>query len=161
EVTLSLQNTFDLYMRITGLPYLKFVLKPIINEICLGKKSCELDIERLPEKTKDRKSTIEKNLQNLIFYTKKIFESISNSFTRCPASFRNIFQHLQAEVINKFPENNQIRYIAPSSFIFLRFFCPALLGPKLFNLMPEHPNESVARDLTLIAKTMQNLANFS
>jgi hypothetical protein len=149
-------KSVDIYMRLVGLPYMAKVLKPIIDEIYKGRKSCEVDVQRL-EKGKDKDA--KKNAQNLLEYVKRIFESIQNSFLWCPASFRNIFEELQRKVTTKFPEDPVVRYTAPSGFIFLRFFCPALLGPKLFGLANEHPPTAIARDLTLIAKTLQNLAN--
>ena len=150
-------KSVDTYMRLVGLPYLSAVLGPIITEIYQGKKSCELDTQRISGSSKEK--TAEKNLANLLSYCKRIFEAIATSFNRCPAAFRNIFEYLQEVVVKKFPEDEVIRYTAPGGFIFLRFFCPALLGPKLFNLANDHPSENVARDLTLIAKTIQNLAN--
>jgi len=36
-----------------------------------------------------------------------------------------------------FPDNKEVRYSVISGFIFLRFFAPAILGPKLFDLTTE------------------------
>lgn len=151
-------KSVDSYMRLVGQPYLNSVLGPIIQEIYQGRKSCEVDVQRL---TKERapEKVVEKNLQNLLSFCKRIFEAIASSFNRCPAAFRNIFEYIQESVMKRFPGDDVIRYTAPGGFIFLRFFCPALLGPKLFSLAADHPPENIARDLTLIAKTIQNLAN--
>merc|ERR1711936_241250 len=48
-----------------------------------------------------------------------------------------------------------------SSCLFLRYLCPAILGPNLFRLTDEFPNDRSNRNLTLIAKTLQTLANFA
>lgn len=48
-----------------------------------------------------------------------------------------------------------------SAFIFLRFFVPAVLNPKLFGLVANPPDPKSQRTLTLIAKTLQGLANFA
>ncbi|KAK4469444.1 hypothetical protein MN116_006996 [Schistosoma mekongi] len=49
-----------------------------------------------------------------------------------------------------------------SSCIFLRLICPALLSPSLFGLISAFPTEPACqRNLTLLAKSLQSLANFS
>lgn len=48
-----------------------------------------------------------------------------------------------------------------SAFLFLRFFVPALLNPHFFGLTQTLPEPKSQRTLTLIAKTLQGMANMS
>ncbi|KAF9573180.1 hypothetical protein EC968_008922 [Mortierella alpina] len=51
------------------------------------------------------------------------------------------------------------RYKGVSGFVFLRLICPAILGPRLFCIVKERPETRAHRTLTLIAKSLQGLAN--
>jgi hypothetical protein len=61
-------------------------------------------------------------------------------------------------VQKRFPNQPYTRYTGISGFIFLRFFVPAVIAPRLFKL---ECNCDIAtlRTLTLIGKTVQSLSN--
>jgi len=48
---------------------------------------------------------------------------------QCPQPFREMANHLQVEVLKRFPN---IKHIAVAGFIFLRFFCPIISHPEGF-----------------------------
>lgn len=58
----------------------------------------------------------------------------------------------------RFPDS---RHSAVGAFIFLRFFCPAIVAPESVDLdMPAEPHsKDVRRALLMITKVIQNLAN--
>lgn len=119
----------DEAMRLSGLHYLHTTLRPIVEAIVAEKKPCEID----PMRAKD-KSMIESNLVNLQEYVERVFKAIINSAVRCPPVLCQIFHDLRECAAKYFPQNKEIRYSVVSGFIFLRFFAPAILGPKLFDL---------------------------
>lgn len=102
-----------------------------------------------------------------------------NVFETIPAlsrELRTVFHHLQRAVLKRFqtpaspsaetrPRTEDhymsVRYTSVSGFLFLRLFCPAILNPKLFGLARDFPDAKTARTLTLLAKTLQCLANLA
>ena len=137
-------KAFDYYMKLVGLPYLHNTLEDLVKEIYNTKKLCEVDPTRL-EKTDD----VQKNFLNLQNYVQEFCDAIFNSVEDCPHKMRRICHALQQKVINQYPADQIeiVKYTAISGFIFLRFFCPAILGPKLFDLMKDHPGMKTARYL--------------
>ncbi|KAG9343501.1 hypothetical protein JZ751_013667 [Albula glossodonta] len=66
------------------------------------------------------------------------------------------------EFIRALYESDENCEVDPSNAsLFLRFLCPAIMSPSLFSLMQEYPDDRTSRTLTLIAKVIQNLANFA
>jgi neurofibromin 1 len=58
--------------------------------------------------------------------------------------------------MKRFPE---AVYTAVGAFIFLRFFCPAIVAPDVEGLISSPLSKEMRRGLLLIAKVVQNLAN--
>jgi len=147
----------DMYMKICGHRYLQYCVQDTIEAIYKdgGKKCFELEPSKL-EKADDPK----KNWKSLAKYLDALLDRIFNSIDQCPAGMIQIFAHLQKEVEAKFADPN-VRYTGVSSFLFLRLIVPAILGPKLFDLAPDHPSPKVAANLTAIGRIVQRIANMS
>uniref|UniRef100_A0A6A7G5G4 Ras GTPase-activating protein 3-like n=2 Tax=Hirondellea gigas TaxID=1518452 RepID=A0A6A7G5G4_9CRUS len=144
----------DELMKLSGQHYLKETLKPAIDQVCREKKPCEVDPARIPS-TENRDT----NLANLCEYTNTILRSINNSALSCPPVMCQIFSELREHANAIFPNQREVRYSVISGFIFLRFFAPAILGPKLFDITKHQIDMSTLRTLTLISKTVQGVGN--
>uniref|UniRef100_A0A4W4FRZ3 RAS p21 protein activator 3 n=1 Tax=Electrophorus electricus TaxID=8005 RepID=A0A4W4FRZ3_ELEEL len=146
----------DETMKLAGMHYLQVTLKPIIDEICTEHKPCEIDPVKLKES-----ENLETNRENLRQYVDRIFNVITTSGVRCPTVMCDIFFSLRESAATRFQGNHSHMYTAVSSFIFLRFFAPAILSPNLFQLRPHHPDPCTSRTLTLISKTIQTLGSLA
>jgi hypothetical protein len=147
----------DFHMRRLGKEYLDDVLSEKIIEINSLNPDCEVDPSRISN-TED----VSKNWNLLISLTTDVWDSISGSATRCPPELRQILKYIRAVAEDRYGDFlRTVAYTSVSGFLFLRFFCPALLNPKLFGLLRDHPQPKAQRTLTLIAKSLQALANLS
>lgn len=143
----------DQYMKIVAMAYLHDTVGEVVRQLFEEKRSCEMDPTRGGKPAE--------GIKVLSFHIEAICKAIYDSVDRCPAPLRDVFQNLQRAVVARFPGEENVRYTAVSAFIFLRLFCPAIINPKLFNMMPDHPTDLTARNLMLVAKSIQNLANMT
>eukprot|EP01113_Clastostelium_recurvatum_P048527 TRINITY_DN8863_c0_g1_i1.p1 TRINITY_DN8863_c0_g1~~TRINITY_DN8863_c0_g1_i1.p1 ORF type:complete len:699 (-),score=153.32 TRINITY_DN8863_c0_g1_i1:51-2147(-) len=147
-------KTLDQYMKLMGMPYLHHVLGDPIKRLYYSQKSCEVDPGKLT-----KGEDLKRNWRTLFGWVEEISQRIFNSVEQCPPALREVFHSMQQKVLQRYPDDHVTRYTVISGFIFLRFFCPAILAPKLFELMPDHPEVIKSRYLILIAKALQNLSN--
>ncbi|CAG4924339.1 unnamed protein product [Colias eurytheme] len=144
----------DEAMRLTGAAYLRSVLRPTLAAVLHERRPCEIDPARVKPS-----ADIAANLANLKDYVERVFAAITSSYGTCPAAMCRLFDALRQCAARHFPANAEVRYSVVSGFIFLRFFAPAILGPRLFDLTTEQIDLQTTRTLTLISKTIQSLGN--
>ncbi|KAK0660681.1 putative Ras GTPase-activating-like protein ngap [Lasiodiplodia hormozganensis] len=152
-----LTKALDFHMKRLGKEYLEETLGEKLQEIADRDPECEVDPNRIGDPHE-----VQRNWKRLIGLTEEMWEAIATSVHRCPAELRLIFRHIRACAEDRYGDFlRTVTYSSVSGFIFLRFFCPAVLNPKLFGLLKDHPKMRARRTLTLIAKSLQGLANMS
>ncbi|CZS87879.1 related to BUD2-GTPase-activating protein for Bud1p/Rsr1p [Rhynchosporium graminicola] len=152
-----LTQALDFHMRRVGKEYMEDVLSAKIMEINARNPDCEVDPSRI-----SNVDDLEKNWKLLTTLTTEVWESIAGSVQRCPPEIRQVLKFVRACTEDRYGDYlRTVSYTSVSGFLFLRFFCPALLNPKLFGLLRDHPQPKAQRTLTLIAKSLQALANLS
>jgi len=130
-----LTQALDIHMRRLGKEYLEEVLSEKVLKINVLNPDCEVDPARLSQG-----DDINKNWSQLISLTTEVWENMAGSAKRCPPSLRQILKYIRAVAEDRYGAFlRTATYTSVSGFLFLRFFCPALLNPKLFGLLRDHP----------------------
>lgn len=126
-----LTKALDLHMRRLGKEYLEDILSEKMRDIDESDPECEVD----PNKVQNP-DDLRRNWRNLIALTENIWKSICSSASRCPPELRMIFRHIRSCAEDRYGDFlRTVAYSSVSGFLFLRFFCPAVLNPKLFGLI--------------------------
>jgi hypothetical protein len=149
-------KAMDHFMKLVGSMYQREVLMPIVEVICRESQSLEVQKEKLASG-----DDWKKNLARLQKITELLLQRIFNSVNHCPPPIRNLLAFIRELASAKFKDSPNVRHTSVTSFIFLRFFVPAILNPKQFGLTANMPSELHMRIFTLVAGIMQKLANLT
>ncbi|WVR09039.1 hypothetical protein IAU60_006099 [Kwoniella sp. DSM 27419] len=142
-----------IFARTYGYNYVRATLQPLV--LSLIEKPTECSFELDPAKATDS-DDIERNADHLRLMCQALLDMICSSTARVPLMFRALCHHIWEVVNDRFPDS---RHSAIGSFIFLRFFCPAIVSPESIDLDLSPDSRETRRALLLITKVIQNLAN--
>ncbi len=163
---------------VVGTKYLYFTLALVINELnTMAQKATEeaeklnddddkkasllnFEMEVDPTKIKDANIDIDQNVFQLAAACQKIFSVIKTGSDKVPMEFRQIFQRISYSIMDKYGSDDAVMK-AVGGLLFLRFITPALTAPHYYGLLPNPPNTVAQRQLVLIGKVLQNLANMT
>ncbi|CAO3626389.1 unnamed protein product [Cunninghamella echinulata] len=146
----------SVFAKSNGADYVKSVLQPVFHKLAekpADEKTYELDSSKVGPG-----EDVLKNKQNVVNSTEMLLNAICASAGEAPRCFREVCHCILTSVRERFPE---AKYTAVGAFIFLRFFCPAIVSPESEGLIK--PMTTVSREMRrghlMATKVIQNLAN--
>lgn len=172
-------KSLERYILRIGHEYLEKVFGDFFERISAEQRSCEIDPRYVRQQLRRGSSDdsddsdsdasdlddkvqacVDENAQTLVAYTEEIWAKIYSTSNDLPQQIKSQLKSFRNKVDLACDPSDKVTALnCLSAFVFLRFFCPAILNPKLFYLTKTHQTGQVQRTLTLIAKVLLNLAN--
>ena len=121
-------KSMESYLKLVGESYLKYTLCDIVKSIIETNHDLEID----PSKVTNQNS-LQANREELIQILHLVCGRVFNSCGNFPKELKNIFCLLRENCL-KYGKSDEMCDMLISASIFLRFICPAILSPNLFNL---------------------------
>lgn len=146
----------SLYARKYGSRYLTDTLGSILQNFIDQPDQYTFDLTISPDKFGLRERTATENVKRFMKVLNIFANAFCDSFNMMPSSFKEICKVIYDAVAPRFPE---AAITSVGSFLFLRFFCPAIVAPQSEGLVNHHLNKDVRKALLMLAKIIQNMAN--
>ncbi|KAI8972992.1 hypothetical protein BDB01DRAFT_839035 [Pilobolus umbonatus] len=145
-----------LYAKQNGADYVRSVLQPVFQQLAempAEEKTFELDTTKVISG-----EDVNRNKKNVERATELFLNAICASAYEAPKAFRELCHCILTSVRERYPE---AKYTAVGAFIFLRFFCPAIVSPEAEGLVKPSAviNRDMKRGYLIVTKVIQNLAN--
>jgi hypothetical protein len=121
-------KSMESFLKLVGESYLKYTLSDIVKSIIETNHDLEID----PSKVTNQNS-LQSNREELIQILHLVCGRVFNSCNHFPKELKQIFCLLR-ETCLKHGKSDEMCDMLISASIFLRFICPAILSPNLFNL---------------------------
>jgi len=130
-----------------GAAWIMYALKASIEKICDESQRLEVD----PDKLKPG-DDIKQNQERVCNITKQILDNILRAADRIPKILQEFFLYIR----KCFSNSEKIIF---GSLFFLRFVCPAISLPEGHGIFKTPPSIASRRQLVLVSKILQGLAN--
>ncbi|EPZ34023.1 Ras GTPase-activating protein domain-containing protein [Rozella allomycis CSF55] len=146
-------KVIDYYLSTAGSDYLKEMIQPFIDKVCKTAVSFEINPQLCSQ------SNLDENKKQLEVFGMELITKIYKCANSMPDSLKKLFYLIRTKIESHYC-TSQYSHISVTCFLFLRFFCPAILNPQLHSLrIKASLNRYCFRNLTVLAKVLQNIAN--
>eukprot|EP01130_Rhizamoeba_saxonica_P013339 TRINITY_DN5689_c0_g1_i4.p1 TRINITY_DN5689_c0_g1~~TRINITY_DN5689_c0_g1_i4.p1 ORF type:complete len:504 (-),score=105.36 TRINITY_DN5689_c0_g1_i4:1557-3068(-) len=143
----------ELYMSYVGHEYLSSIVPKWMEKFVTIDPYCDV--------FDPNSSTYDDDINSLVELIEYLIELIIKSSDECPRGIKLIFSNISKKCEQLYPEDELVKYIVISQFIFLRFFSPTLTLPHKHGYLSEEEYNDYSKILVLITRILTIITNFN